>query len=117
LFESLWVSTQAPLQTVSPPGHWHEPPFATVAQTSPDAEHAPQAPPPLPHDDGDWLPAPSQVLPLQPPLQPVMALQMHMPPEQVVPGAQTLPQPPQLLLSLEKSAHPELHGVKPPLQV
>jgi hypothetical protein len=66
----------------------------------------------------DWLPKASHVVPLlQQPLQPLIVLQTHWPPEQMVPGAHTLPQLPQLLLSLEKSAHPPAHDVYPPLQV
>jgi len=53
LFESLCVSTHAPLQTVCPPGHWHEPPFETLAQVSPDAEHAAQDEPPFPQEEVD----------------------------------------------------------------
>jgi hypothetical protein len=111
------VLTHVPPHAESPAGHWHAPPFETFAQTSPETEHAPQVPPPLPHDATDWLPNASHVLPTQHPLQFVPALQAHIPLVQVVPAPQTFPQPPQLLLSLEKSAHPPLHGAKLALQV
>jgi hypothetical protein len=117
LFGSDDVLTHVPPHAVSPAGHWHTPPFATLAQTSPETEHAPQVPPALPHDVVDWLPNASHVLPTQQPLQFVPELQRHIPLVQVVPAPQTLPQPPQLLLSLKKSAHPPLQGVKLALQV
>jgi hypothetical protein len=114
LFESVCVFTQAMPHTLSPLKHWQEPPFDTMAQVSPDTGQAPQGEPPDPQEAGDWLPLANvsqAVALLQHPLQPVVVLQTHIPPEQVVPGLQTLPQAPQLLLSLEKSAQPELHGL------
>jgi hypothetical protein len=53
LFASLpFTLTHVPLQLLSPVGHWHAPPFETLAQLSPMAGQAAQAAPPAPHVAG-----------------------------------------------------------------
>jgi hypothetical protein len=102
LLGSLSVFAQALPHTLSPLGHWQEPPFDTLVQVSPVTEQEPQAAPPDPQEVEDWPPKASQAVALlQQPLQPEVVLQTHMPPEHAVPGLQTLPHAPQLLLSLE----------------
>jgi hypothetical protein len=54
---------------------------------------------------------------VQQPLHPVVALHVHTPAEHWVPIPQTIPQPPQLLLSVVSSTHWLPQGVKPVLHV
>ena len=65
-----------------------------------------QAPPPVPQDALVWLATGAQVVGLlQHPPHPLVALQRHCPPEQVVPAAHGIAQPPQFCESLARSAH------------
>jgi hypothetical protein len=118
LFGSVRVLAHAPPHSVVPLGHWHAPPFATLAQVCPVTVQPPQAAPPAPHDEVDWPPKSSHVvLLLQHPLQPDPVLQTHWLAEHVVPEGQTLPQVPQLLRSIVVSVHVVEHSVIPAEQL
>jgi hypothetical protein len=114
LAESVDVLVHVLLQSVSPPGHWHAPPLATLAHTAPPTVQPAHEAPPLPHEDADSLAKSSHAVPLlQQPLQPLVALQTQLLPEHVVPVRQTWPQAPQLFESDVVSVHVPLHNTWP----
>ena len=84
------------------------------------AEHAlhvlPLVPPP--HVDTVWLATGTHALPLQQPLQDELASHTQAPPEHRCPAPQTVPQVPQLLLSVWVLVQVPLlpHGVSPAVQ-